>query len=54
MDSNYRGYSQNNYFYVEVNDYFGDEPHTMIDEHKAKYPPNFSSKHQPKTVATSY
>lgn len=54
IDSNYRGYSQNNYFYVEVKDYFGEEPHTMINEHKIKYPANYSSKHLPKNVASAY
>lgn len=54
IDSNYRGYSLNNNFYVVINNYDGDEPYLLINEHKQKYPANFSSKHQPRAVATSY
>lgn len=54
MDANYRGYSLNNHFYVAIKDFDGDQPYTKINEHKERYPANFSSKHQPKVVATSY
>ena len=54
IDSNYRGYSLNNNFYVAIKDYDGDQPYLLNSEHKQKYPANFSSKHQPRAIAQSY
>lgn len=53
IDSNYRGYSLNNILYVLINNYSGEEPYTLLDEHKLKYPANYSSRPQPKSLASS-
>ncbi|PWA07448.1 hypothetical protein [Flavobacterium psychrotolerans] len=51
---NYRGYSINNGTYVMLKGYTGDEPYLLLNEHKLKYPANYSSKRQPpKTKVTT-
>ncbi len=44
LPSNYRGYCLFNNNYVLIEGFTEDEPYTLINEHKKKYPANFSSK----------
>jgi hypothetical protein len=41
---NYRGYSLYNNNYVILDGFTNDEPYLLINEHKKKYPANYSSK----------
>ena len=41
-----RGYSLKNGLYVMIKDYSGDEPYTLLDQHKKQYPANYSSRPQ--------
>jgi hypothetical protein len=41
---NYRGYSLYNNNYVLLEGFTNDEPYLLINEHKKKYPANYSSK----------
>jgi len=41
---NYRGYSLYNNNYVILDGFTNDEPYLLINEHKKKYPSNYSSK----------
>lgn len=52
LDVKTRGYSLKNGQYVMIKDYVGDEPYTMISEHKKLYPANFSSRPQKPTPKT--
>lgn len=51
MDAGFKGYSVRNGFHVSLNEYHGDEPFTMLSQHKLKYPADYSSKRRPKPVA---
>ena len=44
IPSNLRGYSLKNGQYVMLKDYNGDDPYDLINEHKAQYPADYSSK----------
>ncbi|MBL0013119.1 MAG: hypothetical protein IPP30_04960 [Flavobacterium sp.] len=44
LPSNYRGYCIYNNNYVLLYGFTEDEPYTFINDHKKKYPANFSSK----------
>ena len=44
LPSNYRGYCLYNNSYVVIDGYTEDEPYILINDHKKKYPPNYSSK----------
>lgn len=44
MPPNYRGYSLKNGIYVILEGYVGDEPYNHIEEHRASYPADFSSR----------
>lgn len=44
LPANYRGYCSYNNYYVAINGFTEDKPQSMINEHKEKYPPNYSSK----------
>jgi len=49
-----RGYSLKNGQYVMIKNYAGDEPYTLLNEHKKQYPADYSSrpkKPTPKTEA---
>ena len=39
-------------FFVELKDLFEDQPYKFIEQHKQKYPADFSGKRKPKTVAS--
>lgn len=52
IDSSYRGYSLKNGQYVMLKGFTEDNPYTQIDEHKQKYPADFSSRPKPKTIAS--
>ena len=41
-----RGYSLKNGQYVMIKDYSGDEPYTLLEQHKKQYPANYSSRPQ--------
>ena len=47
---NYRGYCVRNGFHVLIENYSGEEPYTLITEHKLKYPADYSTKRQRPTV----
>ena len=51
ITSCFRGYSLKNNFYIVLKGYVGDEPYQFIEEHKHKYPADFSSKRKPKDIA---
>lgn len=40
----FRGYSLKNGQYVMIKDYTGDEPYTLLAQHKAQYPADYSSR----------
>lgn len=40
----FRGYSLKNGQYVMIKDYVGEEPYTLINDHKAKFPADYSSR----------
>ncbi len=44
MAPNYRGYCLYNNTYVILDGFTNDEPYLLINEHKKKYPANYSSK----------
>ena len=44
MAPNYRGYCLYNNNYVILDGFTNDEPYLLINEHKKKYPANYSSK----------
>ncbi len=50
MAPNYRGYSLKNTIFVTIQGYLGDEPYTLIDQHKKEFPADFSSKRKPPKV----
>ena len=50
LPANYRGYCLNNNSYVVIDGFTNDEPYTLINEHKKKYPANFSSKRRKDVV----
>lgn len=39
-----RGYSLKNGAYVMIKDYSGDEPYTLLEQHKKEYPADYSSR----------
>lgn len=41
-----RGYSLKNGQYVMIKDYSGEEPYTLLEQHKKQYPANYSSRPQ--------
>lgn len=53
IDASYRGYSLKNGQYVMLKGFTEDEPYTYIDEHRQKYPADFSSRPKPKPVIAS-
>ncbi|WP_133242631.1 hypothetical protein [Flavobacterium psychrotolerans] len=53
MPANYRGYSRNNGLYVPIKGYFGEKPYSLLDQHKLKYPANYSSRRQLKPMAST-
>ena len=44
LSPTFRGYSLKNGQYVMIKDYLGDEPYTLLDQHKAQYPADYSSR----------
>ena len=48
-----RGYSVKNGQYVMLKDYFGEEPYELLEQHKAKYPADFSSRPKRGTTAVA-
>jgi hypothetical protein len=44
LDPKTKGYSLKNGQYVMIKDYLGDEPYTMLGEHKKLYPADYSSR----------
>lgn len=44
LSPTFRGYSLKNGQYVMIKDYTGDEPYSMLSQHKAQYPPDYSSR----------
>ncbi|HMI06568.1 MAG TPA: hypothetical protein VK528_03405 [Flavobacterium sp.] len=44
LSPTFRGYSLKNGAYVMIKDYTGDEPYTLLEQHKAKYPADYSSR----------
>lgn len=44
LNFNSRGYSLRNGFHVMLIDFYDDNPQVLYDEHKLKYPADFSSK----------
>ena len=47
VDQTSRGYSLKNGAYVMIKGYVGDEPYSLINEHKITYPADYSTKRQP-------
>jgi hypothetical protein len=47
-----RGYSSRNGFYVMIKGYTGDEPYTLFELHKQKYPADYSTRRKPKNIAS--
>jgi hypothetical protein len=45
---NYRGYCLKNVYYVMLKGYLGDEPYTLLEQHKKEFPADFSSKRKRK------
>ena len=52
ISPSYRGYCLKNGFFVELKDLYEDQPYKYIEQHKQKYPADFSGKRKPKAVAT--
>jgi hypothetical protein len=50
LPANYIGYCLYNNSYVVIDGFTNDEPYTLINEHKKKYPANFSSKRRKDVV----
>jgi len=50
LPASYRGYSLKNTSYVVLKGYIGDEPYTLLDQHKKEFPADFSSKRKPPKV----
>lgn len=44
LSPTFRGYSIKNGLYVMIKDYVGDEPYNLLDQHKAQYPADYSSR----------
>lgn len=44
LSASYRGYCLYNKFYVILEGFTEDEPYLLLDQHKKKYPTNYSSK----------
>lgn len=40
----FRGYSLKNGQYVMIKDYTGEEPYTLLEQHKAQFPADYSSR----------
>jgi len=51
IDATTRGYSLKNGFYVMLEGFTGDDPYNYIEEHKKKYPADYSSRPRPRPVA---
>jgi hypothetical protein len=51
IDVGFKGYSVRNIFHVSLIEYQGEEPYTMLSQHKLKYPADYSSKRKPKPIA---
>ena len=47
IDINSKGYSVKNGAYVMIKDYVGDEPYSLLNEHKVEYPADYSTRRQP-------
>lgn len=55
IDPTIRGYSIKNSSYVMIRGYTEDEPYSLLEEHKHKYPADFSTKRKPRnTLASQY
>ncbi len=52
LDPTTRGYSIKNGSYVMLKGFTEDEPYQYLEEHKAKYPADYSSRPKPKTNNT--
>jgi hypothetical protein len=50
LNFNSRGYSIRNGFHVMLIDFYDDNPQLLFDEHKLKYPVDFSSKQRRKQI----
>ena len=48
IDTTTRGYSLKNNFYVMLKGFTADEPWTSFEDHKSKYPADYSSRPKPK------
>jgi hypothetical protein len=53
LDPKTKGYSIKNGQYVMIKDYLGDEPYTMLREHKKLYPADYSSRPKKPTPNTN-
>ncbi len=52
LDVNSHGYCLKNGNYKKIKGYSGDEPYTLLKEHKTQYPADYSSKPSRKSIAT--
>lgn len=52
IDPTSRGYCLRNSQYVMLKGFTEDEPQRFLDQHKQKYPADFSSRPKPKTIAS--
>ncbi len=52
--SGYRGYSLLNNVRVAITDYNGDQPYTKLDEHRQKFPKQYSAKRHPPKKEVAY
>lgn len=44
LSPTFRGYSIKNGLYVMIKDYLGEEPYTLLDQHKAQFPADYGSR----------
>jgi hypothetical protein len=53
IDINSRGYCLRNGFHVMLKGFLEDNPYTLINEHKLKYPGDYSSKQRRRIIAST-
>lgn len=53
LDLNARGYSTKNGNFKKVRGYSGDQPYTLLSEHKVQYPSDYSSRPKRKPVVST-